>query len=139
MEVDAAAAAPAPVDVQEELNIASALQIVLRKSLANNGLRRGLHECVRALDRGTGRLAVLAADCDNQEYVKLVQALCKESNVPIVMVDKRTDIGEWVKLAKYNADNTVRKAVKVSVAVVEDFGDDSAALQFVRKFVAQQA
>jgi small subunit ribosomal protein S12e len=95
--------------------------------------------CVKALDRGSARLCILSKDCDNGEYVKLVQALCAESGVHLIMADHGTEIGEWCGLVKYNADATVKKAVRCSVAVVTDFGEESAALNYVLNYVNANA
>mmetsp|Transcript_14871 Transcript_14871/g.16100 ORF Transcript_14871/g.16100 Transcript_14871/m.16100 type:complete len:138 (-) Transcript_14871:149-562(-) len=130
----------APQQTEEVvLDINSALKVVLKKALVFDGLRRGLHESVKALDRGTARLCILSKDCDNGEYVKLVQALCNESGVHLIMADHGTDIGEWVGLAKLNADGTVKKAVRCSVAVVTDFGEETSALNFVLNYVNENA
>lgn len=94
--------------------------------------------CAKALDRGTARLCILAKDCDNAEYTKLVQALCAESGVHLIMADHGTDLGEMVGLAKLNADGTVRKAVRCSVAVVTEFGEESQALSVVLNYVKSQ-
>jgi len=128
------------MEVQEtsEMNVIDALKEVLKKALIFDGLRRGLHECAKALDRGSARLCILSKDCDNAEYKKLVQALCKEGGVHLIMADHGTEIGEWVGLAKLNADGTVRKAVRCSVAVVTDFGEETAALNVVLNYVKSQ-
>ena len=93
----------------------------------------------KALDRGSARLCILSKDCDNKEYQKLIQALCTEGDVPLIMADHGTEIGEWVGLAKLNADGTVRKAVRCSVAVVTDFGEETPALSVVLEYVKNQA
>lgn len=125
--------ASGPLDEKE------ALQLVLKKALIFDGLRRGLHECVKALDRGAGRLCILSKDCDNDEFTRLIQALCTEGNVPLIMADEGKVLGQWVGLAKLNADGTVKKAVRCSVAVVTDFGEDSAALSVVLNYVKSQS
>lgn len=91
------------------------------------------------MDSGVARLCILSNDCDNAEYKKLVQALCAESGVHLIMADHGSEISEWVGLAKLNADGTVRKAVRCSVAVVTDFGEETAALDVVLKYVKNNA
>ncbi len=91
------------------------------------------------MDSGAARLCILSNDCDNAEYKKLVQALCAESGVHLIMADHGSEISEWVGLAKLNADGTVRKAVRCSVAVVTDFGEETAALDVVLKYVKNNA
>ena len=97
------------------------------------------NRCAKALERGAAHLCILSNDCDNAEYKKLIQALCAQNNVQLLMADKGTEIGEWVGLAKLNADGTVRKAVRCSVAVVTDFGEESKALTQVLDYVKSQS
>ena len=121
-----------------ELSTIDALKQVLKTALVHDGLRRGLHESAKALDRGAARLCILAKDCNNDEYTKLVQALCAEGNVHLIMADEGKELGEWVGLAKLAEDGTVRKAVRCSVAVITDYGQDTPALRQVLDYVKNQ-
>lgn len=90
------------------------------------------------MDSGLGKLCVLSNNCDNAEYTGLVKALCTEREIPLIVVDDGKLLGEWVGLAKLNAEGNVRKAVRCSVAVVTDFGEETPSLKFVMDYVRSQ-
>ena len=112
MEVEAGeateVAAPEPV---KEMDTMSALKEVLKISLVKNGLRRGLHESTKALDRGIGQLCILAENCSEPAYKKLIEALCNEHGVPIMKVEDQMELGEWAGLCKIDAEGNATKVV----------------------------
>lgn len=86
------AAAPA---LGEPMDIMTALQLVLRKSRAHGGLARGLHEAAKVIEKHAAQLCVLAEDCDQPDYVKLVKALCADHDVSLISVPNAKTLGEW--------------------------------------------
>ncbi|XP_041020716.1 40S ribosomal protein S12-like isoform X2 [Juglans microcarpa x Juglans regia] len=88
---------PAPL-LGEAMDIMTALQLVLRKSLAHGGLARGLHEGAKVIEKHAAQLCVLAEDCDQPDYVKLVKALCADHNVNLMTVPNAKSLGEWAGL-----------------------------------------
>lgn len=92
--VETLAPAPAPA-LGEPMDIMSALQLVLRKSLAHGGLVRGLHEAAKVIEKHAALLCVLAEDCNQPDYQKLVKALCADHNVSLVTVPAAKTLGEW--------------------------------------------
>lgn len=67
-----APAVEAPVVTPAEpLDINGAVQMVLKKALAHDGLARGLHESARAIEKGLAQLCVLAEDCNQPDYQKV--------------------------------------------------------------------
>ncbi|CAI9113888.1 OLC1v1014587C2 [Oldenlandia corymbosa var. corymbosa] len=95
----AAEATPAPA-LGEPMDIMTALQLVLRKSLAHGGLARGLHEGAKVIEKHAAVLCVLAEDCDQPDYVKLVKALCADHNVNLITVPAAKTLGEWAGVSK---------------------------------------
>ncbi|KAJ0007321.1 hypothetical protein Pint_30331 [Pistacia integerrima] len=85
---------PAPA-LGEAMDLMTALQIVLRKSLAHGGLARGLHEGAKVIEKHAAQLCVLAEDCNQPDYVKLVKALCADHNVSLLTVPSAKTLGEW--------------------------------------------
>ena len=127
-------AAPAEV-VDVEMSVLDALKDVLEKAMIHGGLKKGLHECAKALDRRTARLCCLAKDCENEEYKKLIKGLCAEGEVHVVMVNKGKDLGSWCGLAKLDDDGSVKKAVRTSCAVITEFGEETRALSVLLDFL----
>ncbi|CAM9458939.1 unnamed protein product [Chrysoparadoxa australica] len=112
-----------------EMNVVDSLKEVLKKALIFDGLKRGLHESAKVLDRNTARLCCLAKDCENPEYLALIRALCDENTVPLIMVDTRSQLGQMAGLCKIDAEGEATKVVPCSCAVVTDFGEQTHALQ----------
>lgn len=86
--------APAP---SGPMDVNTAVQMVLKKALAHDGLCRGLHEACRAIEKGNqyARLCVLAEDCNQPDYTKLIEALCHEHNVSLISVPSNKQLGEY--------------------------------------------
>lgn len=70
------------------MDVNTALQEVLKTALMHDGLARGLHETAKALDKRQALLCVLANNCDEPMYVKLVEALCAEHQINLIKVGK---------------------------------------------------
>jgi small subunit ribosomal protein S12e len=105
-------------DAEQEMTIHEAISGVLKNSMYQNGLARGLNESAKALDSGRGVICFLAKDCDEQNYRKLITGLCRERNITIVDVEKKAELGEWAGLCKYDADTIARKVNGCSCVVV---------------------
>merc|ERR1719270_1893687 len=65
----AAPVASGPMDIN------TAIQEVLKQALIGDGLARGLREAAKALDKRQALLCILADNCDEPMYKKLVTAL----------------------------------------------------------------
>lgn len=94
-------AAPAVVE-EVEMSVLDALKEVLKKSMVHDGLRKGLHECAKALDRRAARLCCLAKDCENEEYKKLIRALCAEGGLCRIKQNQLNKAIRWAKTGDRN-------------------------------------
>lgn len=64
-------------------------------------------------------LCILADNCDEPMYKKLVQALCNEHQIPLIKVDNNKKLGEWAGLCKIDSAGKARKVVGCSCVVIK--------------------
>ncbi|XP_023606020.1 40S ribosomal protein S12 isoform X1 [Myotis lucifugus] len=69
------------------MDVNTALQEVLKTALIHDGLARGIREAAKALDKRQAHLCVLASNCDEPMYVKLVEALCAEHQINLIKLN----------------------------------------------------
>merc|ERR1712173_253155 len=94
----------AAVAVSGAMDVNQAIQEVLKDSMICDGLARGLRETTKALDKRQAIACILAEDCDEENYKKLVQALCMEHQIPLIKVDDNKKLGEWAGLCKIDKE-----------------------------------
>lgn len=122
-----------------DMAILTAVQEVLKRALIHDGLARGLHECAKALDRRQAHLCVLAQNCEEPAYIKLVEALCLEHNIQLIKVPDSQKLGEWAGLCKFDKEAKPRKVVCCSCVVVKDYGEESEALNVLLNYFKTRA
>jgi small subunit ribosomal protein S12e len=128
---------PKVVEEEKSDNIHDATKIVLKKSLAHNGVVKGLNEVVKSLDRKEALLCVLSEDCEDAKYKKLVTSLCKANNIPLLEVEKRAELGEWLSQCKYDKGGVARKVRGCSSAAIVDYGEETEAMNFVLNYIKE--
>merc|ERR1712174_54222 len=116
-----AAAAPAPV--AQGYSVETAVQETLKQAQHRDGLARGLNEAVRALERRDAICCILAENCDEANYVRLIEALCVEHQIPILKIGDNKTLGEWSGLCKINREGNAVKVVGCSCVVVQSLED----------------
>ncbi|PNF19686.1 40S ribosomal protein S12 [Cryptotermes secundus] len=104
-------------------------------ALTHGSLAHGLHEAAKALDKRQALLCVLAENCNEPMYKKLVQALCNEHQIPLIKVDNNKKLGEWAGLCKIDNTGKARKIVGCSCVVVKDYGEETQAIDVLRDYL----
>ena len=127
---------------EQELN--PNLQKVFLSADMNGFLVRGLRQSCQAIESNFGpsleeraALCVMAKDVNDQDYQKLIRALCKDRNVPLLEVDTKVELGQWSGLCKYDETQTARKIRPCGVVVVTQFPNDQvASVEIIRQYLA---
>merc|ERR1712130_356780 len=133
VEGDVPSAAPSgPMDIN------TALQEVLKQSMIADGLARGIRQASQALDKRQALLCVLAENCDEPMYKKLISALCMEHGIPLIKVDSNMKLGEWTGLCKIDKEGKARKIVKCSACVLRDWGREGPANDVLQEYLSDK-
>lgn len=94
---------------------------ILEKARKTGKIEKGTNEVTKAIERGTAKFVVYAADVNPKEIVQHIPILCKEKSIKCIEVDSRKKLGMAVGL----------NVSASSVAVIEagDAEKDIAALK----------
>merc|ERR1712130_30333 len=117
------------------MDVNQAVQLVLKKAVAHDGVARGLNETARALEKGQAQLAILADDCHQPDYKKLVEALCAENGTPLLSVPEAKQLGQWAGLCKIDSEGEARKVVGCSSVVITDYGEETEGLSVLQEYL----
>ncbi|GAB1294974.1 40S ribosomal protein S12 [Apodemus speciosus] len=115
------------------MDVNTALQEVLKTALIHDGLARGIREAAKALDKRQAHLCVLASNCDEPMYVKLVEALCAEHQINLIKVDDNKKLGEWVGLCKIDRRGETTEGGWLQLRS-EDYGKESQAKDVIEEY-----
>mmetsp|Transcript_6030 Transcript_6030/g.21294 ORF Transcript_6030/g.21294 Transcript_6030/m.21294 type:complete len:128 (+) Transcript_6030:177-560(+) len=121
------------------MTLEKAIKEVLHYADIHSGLARGLKEVCQSLERGDAQLVILAEDCDNDTYVKLVKALCKEKGVYLIKVPSKADLGKWAGQVRLDAAGDPKKSCSASSISIKEFGEQSEGLSFLLEYIKENA
>ncbi|VVB82478.1 50S ribosomal protein L7Ae [uncultured archaeon] len=66
---------------------------IIEKARKTGKVEKGTNEVTKAIERGTAKLVVYAADVEPKEIVQHLPFLCKEKKIPCHEVDSRQKLG----------------------------------------------
>ena len=84
---------------------------------------KGLNQVGKALDRKDAHLCILATNCDDPKYKKLITALAKQNKIPLIEIEDRMMLGEWLGQCKYDKEGKARHIRGASSCVIKDYGE----------------
>jgi large subunit ribosomal protein L7Ae len=56
-------------------------------------IKKGSNEVTKVIERGTAKLVAIAADVNPPEIIMHIQPLCKEKNIPLVVIPAKEELG----------------------------------------------
>lgn len=75
----------------------------VRSAMSSGKVKKGTNEVTKSVERGTGKLVVIAEDVDPPEVVAHLPILCDERSVPYVFVPGQQDLGKSLGLETKSA------------------------------------
>merc|ERR1739838_643413 len=134
--------------IQEAVtDMKSACKDIIRNAMVADGLIKGIHETAKRIEHSDSKqkakLVILAKSVEESEpnYNKLVKALCREKEVPLIEFPDSETLGVYCGLYPRQSDgtfNTERKKISCGVACIVDYGMHSQGYEFVLKELAKE-
>ena len=64
--------------------------------------------------------------------------MAKNSSIPLIEVESRMDLGEWLGHCAYDKDGSARKVKGTSSVAIKNYGEETEALQFVLNYIQEK-
>ena len=64
--------------------------------------------------------------------------MAKQANTPLITVDSRDEVGEWLGLCKYDVEGNARKVRGTSSVAIKAYGEETEALSFVLNHIEEK-
>ena len=93
-----------PADLQ-----AKALEVV-EAATNEGGIRKGINETTKAIERGEAKLVIVAEDVDPAEIVLHIPGLCEEKGIPFMFVAEKKALGKAAGLGVGTSAVAIAKA-----------------------------
>lgn len=111
------------VKLETPADIKAKLPELVSSALNANGLRKGVNETTKAIERGEAKLVVVAEDVDPEEIVMHLPVLCTEKKIPIAYIASKKDLGKHAGI----------KVGTTSVAIVSCGNNENSLKEVVSK------
>lgn len=106
----------------------TALKRIIQTSNADSLLAKGIHEVAKSLEskdeKVKAKYVLLAKNCTEANYVKIVKGLAAQNKVPVYEVEQGETLGEWLGICKLDKNGNVTKKRKCSSVAIRDFSSD---------------
>ena len=89
---------------------------IIEKVRKEGKLEKGTNEVTKAIERGTAKLVVYAADVEPKEIVQHLPHLCREKGVHCIEVDSKKKLGIVAGLPVATSSIAVTDAGKVDIS-----------------------
>ena len=80
-------------------------------------------------------MVILAKDCNDPIYKKLITALAKQNKIPLIEVDSRDTLGKWVGQCKFDKAGEARRVKGCSSCAIKNYGEESEAYTYLEQYI----
>jgi small subunit ribosomal protein S12e len=64
--------------------------------------------------------------------------MAKAGGIPLIEVDSRMDLGEWLGHCQYDKEGAARKVKGTSSVAIKNYGEETEALSFVLNYIREK-
>ncbi len=98
---------PFYVKFETPKDLVNAVYEAVRAAKQSGSVRKGTNETTKAIERGIGKLIVIAEDVQPPEVVAHIPIICEERNTPYIFVPSKQQLGESLGIEVGSAAATI--------------------------------